>query len=87
MIQLPQKLGAVARIRPLAMAERAIDLAGKAAKTAKARFVVVIDCTGIAWVERLNRDTVAADIAATFTRRSDPDWLEEQIEFAGRPFV
>jgi hypothetical protein len=77
-ISMPAYIGSLVRQRPLALAEKAIDAAAVDSKSAKKKFSVSIDIAGRVWVDR-PFNVPAKEHVATITRKSDPDWLEEEL--------
>lgn len=78
-------LGLLGRTKPLEMAEAAIGHAALLAPTSKdGIFAIVRD--GLRLYARRNSDRYnarpiePAEWVASYTRKSDPDWLAEQIE-------
>ena len=69
--------------RPLAIAERAIGFAEDMSSNGKARFTVHVDPDNRIYATRCSgRKINPHGWIATFNRKSDPDWLAEEIEEA-----
>lgn len=74
-------VGKLGTSSPLAIAERAIGAAEEMSQTSRAKFALYIDER-----ERIHVLPCAKRVLplhgwiATFNRKSDPDWLEEEIK-------
>lgn len=82
----PRQLGKAGVHRPLQLAERAIEIADTSSKSANAKFCVLLEFTGRLYVER-RHNSHASEVVATFDRKSDPDWLADEIAFAAKEWV
>lgn len=71
-------IGSMAQHRPVWLAERAIDAIAEHSKSAKAKFAVSIVACGKVVVERAHYANPLW-IVATATRKSCPDWLEDEL--------
>lgn len=74
-------VGKLGTSHPLAIAERAIGVAEELSDSSKARFTVHIDSDDRIHATRCSgRKINPHGWIATFNRKSDPDWLAEEIE-------
>lgn len=77
---MPVKVGGLHLSLTSAMAERAITVANNYSRSSRAKFMLGVDIAGDVFVGRPG-DVHPKQWIATFTRRSCPDWLEEQIVY------
>lgn len=79
----PQLIGRLGVDQPLAMAERAIDVLQANQAKPDTTFSVCIDFAGAVSVER-KQFARNAHVVLSFNRRSDPDWMADEIAFVER---
>ena len=77
-------LGSIGSRSPLAMAEAAIVATEEVCCNAKARFALTCGPDRRLYVRRHNANNrvVQSEWIATFNRKTDPDWLAEEIAAA-----
>ena len=74
-------LGNIGSRSPLDYAEAAIVAADEISPRSHARFALTCGKDGRLWVRRFNQNNPvnSAEWLATFDRKSDPDWLADEI--------
>lgn len=78
-----QYIGSLHSHRPLRMAELCIAAADTLSVTSKRVFALTCDSHKRLWVQAArDRKIDPAEWIATFSKKSDPDWLEEEIKAA-----
>lgn len=73
---VPAVIGSMVQHSPVWLAERAIDVIAERSKSAKGRFAVSIDVAGRV---RVSKTAAPRWLVATATRKSCPDWLEDEL--------
>ncbi|MEJ7746330.1 MAG: hypothetical protein WKF61_06185 [Luteimonas sp.] len=73
----PIAVGSTRTETPTTLAERAIEAMGRS------NYDVSLDRTGKVWVDRYDHAS-PTELLAVATRKSDPDWLAEEIRFEAR---
>jgi hypothetical protein len=74
-------VGNLYQASPLALAERAIGQTTRISKNARGKYSLTLDDMGFVGICP-TKYAPPHMLVATFNRRSDPDWLEEELAFA-----
>lgn len=77
MMQRRHLVGAIRSSDPVELAERAVEFAGLLSAT----LTLEVAADGLVWAVPPAQAT-EREAVATFTHRSDPDWLAEEIAFS-----
>lgn len=79
MSSLPVCLGSVRALSAAFLAESAIATA-EDYKGNKCQFIVRIDGSGMAWVDKRDSNPMPSELVCGFVKSSDPKWLEGEIQ-------